>query len=153
MTTKQAQPVATHKPTVLVIEDNADQWFIIDWAFRQQFDQVEPIWIADPAKAILFLEACLLDNEALPKLILLDAYLPHFEQSQKTLALLKAHPLYQDIPVLMLTSSRHAQDVQDCYESGCSSYLVKPTSPSQWQTLLAELRHYWWEIAELPSPH
>lgn len=151
MTPAYAEYAPASGSTVLVIEDNADQWVIIQWAFREGFPGVQPVWINDPAQAIMYLETLIADGEPLPRLILLDAYLPHLEQGLKTLALLKAQPSYQMIPALMLTRSSDRQDMRDCYNQGCNSYIIKPASFPQWRTLLAQLRYYWGDVAQLAT--
>lgn len=139
------------KPTVLVLEDNADQWFMIRWALFQRFPEVEPIWIVDPAQAILYLEACLQDGELMPRLILLDYYLPHWEEGRKTLTLLKAHPIYREIPVIVLSQSGSREDIENAYKAGCNSYIVKPKNCEEWLLSVLLIREYWWKTATLPE--
>lgn len=144
--------ITSDKPTVLVLEDNADQWFMIQWAFHQRFPEVEPIWMADPTQAMYYLEACLQDGESIPKLILLDIYLPHYEVGLKTLQWLKRHPLVREIPVVILSQSSHLADIKEAYKQGCNCYITKPTRYEHWLDYLTQLRHYWWTIATLPAP-
>ena len=144
--------ITSDKPTVLVLEDNADQWFMIQWAFHQRFSEVEPIWMAEPTQAMYYLEACLQDGESIPKLILLDIYLPHYEVGLKTLQWLKRHPLVREIPVVILSQSSHLADIKEAYQQGCNCYITKPTNYEHWLDYLTQLRQYWWTIATLPAP-
>src|SRR3982750_2503545 len=82
---------------ILVVEDNADQWFIIRWALEQRFPEVEAVWMAEPEQAVQYLESCSSDTRELPKLILLDLYLPHRENGWSLLRAVKTHHLYREI--------------------------------------------------------
>ncbi|RZK31520.1 MAG: response regulator [Hymenobacter sp.] len=152
MTTQQLPLDQTDKPKILVIEDNADQWFIIQWALRQRLSEVEPIWIADANEALVYLETCLEQLLDLPRLILLDLYLPNDKIGLKTLQLLKKpDKLYHDIPVIVLSQLSTKANINACYERGANSYVTKPTTHQQWLDCFANFRAYWWNQVELPD--
>lgn len=140
------------KPTILVIEDNADQWFLIRWALLQRFSEVEPIWIADPVQAIQYLESCLDDARELPQLILLDLYLPTSQTGLDTLKQLKkSEKLFREIPVVILSQFRDGESVRAAYDSGANSYVAKPLTYATWLDCFAMFRHYWWKEVRLPE--
>ncbi|WP_080055980.1 response regulator [Spirosoma aerolatum] len=144
-------PRQERKVTVLVIEDNADEWFIIRWALQQRFPEVEAIWLQEATQAILFLEASLQDINQLPKLILLDLYLPRREHGFNLLQLIKSHYLYREIPVIMLSQSQDADDISESYSLRSNSYIVKPRGYENWLSCMASFRHYWWDAVTLPK--
>lgn len=152
MASSSRTPVGMSKPTVLVIEDNSAQWFIIRWAIMQRFSEVEPIWFSDPAKAILYLEDCLENSVDLPQLILLDLCSPACQVGLHTLKLLKkADKLYQEIPVVVLSQCGDAESIRAAYEGGANSYMAKPLTYVKWLEWFALFRSYWWNGVELPD--
>ncbi|QDK79000.1 response regulator [Spirosoma sp. KCTC 42546] len=139
------------KATILVVEDNADQWFIIHWALLQRFPEVEAIWMQEPAQAIMYLEACKADVRELPKLILLDLYLPQRQMGWQLLEMIKAHYLFREIPVVILSQSSDPEDISESYSLRSNSYIVKPMGYEKWLDCIASFRHYWWEAVTLPK--
>jgi len=145
-------PAEVSKPTILVIEDNTDQWFIIRWALNERFSEVEPIWFADPAQAIIYLETCLEQSLDFPHLILLDLYLPREEIGLKTLHLMKKpEKLYSELPVVVLSQFGSSDTINACYAGGANSYLTKPLTPVDWLNCFALFRAYWWHRVDLPA--
>lgn len=117
MAEQQLSPLATGKPAVLVIEDNADQWVVIRRALHQCFSEVEPFWIADPMQAIIYLETCLEQVHEFPPFILLDLGLPSCQTGLKTLRLLKQRDkLYCEIPVVVLSQFSNPRTVKEAYD-------------------------------------
>lgn len=135
---------------ILVVEDNADQWLIIRSALSQCFPEVEPIWVNTADQANIYLDGCSFDEVKLPRLILLDLYLPRREDSLGLLVGVKAHPVYRQVPVIMLSESDEAEDIARSYAAGVASYIVKPTTYHQWLTCFYTFRRYWWESVKLP---
>lgn len=60
-----------------------------------------------------------------PLLILLDLNLPVLDGYQ-VLERIKAHPRTRHVPVIILTTTDDAGEVNRCYELGCSVYITKP---------------------------
>ena len=60
------------KPTILVIEDNVDEWFLIRWMLSKQFQEAEPVWLSSADQAIAYLNSYGLSEKSLPVMILLD---------------------------------------------------------------------------------
>ena len=140
----------SNKATILVIDDNSDQWFIIRWALLNQFPEVEPIWVKEAADALSYLESCE-KIQSLPKLILLDLYLPNRQQGWSLLETIKTHYMYREIPVITLSQSSDKEDVAESYSRRTNSYIVKPGHYQLWLDCIASFRRYWWEAATLPK--
>lgn len=140
------------KASILVIEDNPDQWFIIRWALSQRFPEVEAVWMPDETQAIHYLENCLLEQKTLPRLILLDLYLPYRATGWNLLQIFKTHHLYREIPVVMLSYSSDPADIRDSYLYRSNSYIVKPNTYEEWLDCFDGFRHYWWGAVTLPRP-
>lgn len=61
----------------------------------------------------------------LPELILLDVMMPGMDGFE-VLDKLKADPVHANTPIIMLTAKDQSADVLKGYQSGATSYLVKP---------------------------
>lgn len=74
-------------------------------------------------------------REEKPDLIILDVMMPiidGFEVCKK----LKEDPDLQDIPVVMLSASSHAESKQRGLEVGAVDYIVKPFDPEKLQAII-----------------
>jgi CheY-like chemotaxis protein len=141
------------KQTILVVEDNADQWFIIQWALKERFPEVEPIWFSNASQVLMYLECCLENSAQLPKLILLDLYLPNRENGWRLLEVVKMHHIYREIPTIMLSRSCDKEDIRESYMLRINSYIVKPDGYEKWLDCFTAFRHYWWEASTLPGTY
>jgi CheY-like chemotaxis protein len=139
------------RSTILVVEDNADQWFIIKWALERQFSEVDPIWAANATDALLYLESCNNNIHELPRLVLLDLYLPTRETGWHLLQHIKTHYIYREIPVITLSASMDQEDITESYMLRSNSYIIKPSSLDKWTECMSAFRHYWWDAVTLPK--
>lgn len=57
--------------------------------------------------------------------LLLDIRMPKMD-GKEVLRLIKADAELKKIPVIMITTTDAPQEVQDCHELGCSSFVTKP---------------------------
>jgi CheY-like chemotaxis protein len=85
-----------------------------------------------------------------PDLILLDLQMP-CKNGRESLKQLKNEAAWRRIPVVVLTTSTAAGDVEYAYQMGVNSYVTKPTT---YRTLVEAVRliaTYWLGLVELPS--
>ncbi|MVM28696.1 response regulator [Spirosoma sp. HMF4905] len=136
---------------VLVVDDNDDHWLLIKQAMQQCLPEVIPVRAATPEQAIILLNEWRYQEWEIPKLILLDLYLPDNKDGWALLEQIKQMPApLNQIRIVMLSSSEAASDILKAYKLGVSSYLIKPNKFSDWLTYFRELRTYWWETVSLP---
>ena len=136
---------------VLIIEDNADQWFLIQHAIQPCLREVTPYRAETPQQALDLLNQWQYAEWEQPKLILLDLYLPRNSDGWQLLENIKAMPApLSHIPVIMFSSSSDRSDIVKGYELGIASYLVKPSKVEDWLDFFQRLRLFWWETATLP---
>lgn len=89
----------------------------------------------------------------LPSLVVLDLKLPR-RSGLEVLQWLRNRPdALRRLPAVMLTSSRHAVDVNRAYDLGCNSYLVKPDTQEDMINLAQIFRTYWLTLNEQPALH
>lgn len=135
---------------ILIIDDNPDQQTLIRYALQQSIAEVQPICVESAEEAIAYLDACVEKRLDLPRLVLLDLYLPDAEQGWELLRQLKEYPSRQALPVVVLSVSNAEEDVQRCYDLGANSYITKPLEYEQWLDYFKTMRQYWWETVTLP---
>lgn len=84
-----------------------------------------------------------------PKAVLLDLKLPRVD-GLEVLARIKADPATRHIPVIVMTSSREAPDLQRAYALGVNSYLCKPVDFAGFIEIIRQAGMYWLFVNELP---
>jgi two-component system, response regulator len=139
---------------ILLVEDNPDDVELTLRAFRRQ-NLADKIAVArDGEEALAFVYgtgafAHRSDVEP-PRLILLDLKLPKID-GLDVLRTLKADERTRRTPVVVLTSSREGRDLQQAYDIGANSYIVKPVEFDRFLEVARQLGAYWLLCNE-PSP-
>lgn len=77
-----------------------------------------------------------------PKVILLDLRLPKVDGIE-VLRQVRADERTMSIPVVILTSSKEAQDLRDAYSLGVNSFVTKPFDLELFLKAVTELGMYW----------
>jgi len=85
----------------------------------------------------------------LPDLILLDLNMPGMS-SLDFLREVRTGARLRSIPVVVLTTSGLASDVEACFEEGVEGYFVKPLEYAQFAELLTRIIDYW-RLCETPQ--
>ena len=81
-------------------------------------------------------------GEPKPVVVLLDITMPKIG-GLEVLQALKSHPTLRTIPVVMLTTSSVGQDVQNAYQRGANSYIVKPVDFDKFMEVAKQIELYW----------
>lgn len=140
--------------TVLLVEDNPSDVFIIQRTFRKLKVDIALEVAADGDEAIAYLDGTgkYADRERfpMPALILLDLKLPR-RSGFEVLEWIRKQPVLCRVPVVVLTSSRHPDDVNLAYDRGANSYVVKTVNPSETEELGTIIHRYWLGINQRPE--
>jgi CheY-like chemotaxis protein len=64
---------------------------------------------------------------------------------------MRQDPALAPIPVIVLTSSSEARDVDACYAAGANAFVVKSLELDEFIDRLGVIREFWLGVAELPS--
>jgi CheY-like chemotaxis protein len=146
----------TPQRTVLLVEDDNSDALLI----RRALEKTGQNFILTRAKhgeeAIDYLSGtgAFEDRSSypVPDVVLLDIKLPR-RSGLEVLEWLRAQPAAVGrIPVVMLTSSRHAVDVNRAYELCVNGYLTKPDTAQELQAMLLGFKEYWLRWNEAPQP-
>jgi CheY-like chemotaxis protein len=90
------------------------------------------------------------DSAPRPGLILLDLNMPR-KDGRQALKEIKADPALRRIPVVILTTSKAAEDVLRSYDLGASAYITKPVTFASLVEVMKVLGKFWFEIVKLPK--
>ncbi len=146
--------VDRHSQTILIVEDNDDDYFVTVRAFKKAElgNPVQRCTNGDQALDYLFQrgEFAGADQAPRPGIILLDLNLPGTDGRQ-VLRTVKADASLKKIPVIVLTTSSARQDIERCYEYGANSYIQKPVDMAGFVNAVSQLKEYWFEVALLPK--
>ena len=119
---------------------------------RRSIPEVKTILVTNEDEALSYLNQCGVEGWEIPKLVLLDLYLPDSESGWRVLAGIRDLPAPMGkIPVVLFSHSSNRDDIAESYQRGCSSYVAKPTLSAEWQHYFQLFRSYWWETVSLPK--
>jgi CheY-like chemotaxis protein len=144
--TKRPSPRLLKRVDILFIDDCLSDAEIFVHVVREIAPAVTVRCIPSGKQA---LELLRVSKDSLPKLIVLDAYLP----GMAGLEVLKS--IRQELslltPVVFLSSSKWESAVRDAYESGANSYLKKPGDLQSFREMVSALLKLWILFAEDPE--
>lgn len=132
---------------ILLVEDNPMDVDLTQRAFARR-KLLNPLQVARDGEAALEYLKTWGGNQPLPVVVLLDINLPKVS-GLEVLRHLKTHPKMRTVPVIMLTSSAEDGDIQEAYQSGANSYIVKPVDFDKFLEV-AERIDLYWNVINLP---
>jgi CheY-like chemotaxis protein len=143
----------TTDPWILLVEDNdADRELTLHALARSGCGRVE--WDGD---GVVALERLLKlgarqdgPEQTLPRVIFLDIKMPRMGGIE-VLTVLKATPVLDRIPVVVLTSSAEEVDLDQCYALGVNSFVVKPVDYDAFHRALVAIGSYWFCLNRIPG--
>jgi CheY-like chemotaxis protein len=141
----------SRRAKLLVVEDNDDHWTMIERALKESWPDVQVMRTATVDETVAYLTACENSDNALPRLILLDLYMPERENGLALLDALKANPAFKLLPVVVLSVSNEPEDIRECYDLRSNSYMVKPKLYPEWLACFEHFRRYWSDAVTLPA--
>ena len=113
---------------------------LIGLAFRKAGVAIKLDVATDGEKAIEMLTRA--GAEDAPACVLLDIKLPTIS-GLDVLAWIRKQPNFKRLPVIMFTSSLLPEDINQAYDLGANSYLIKPSDLDALVSLAKTIEHYW----------
>jgi chemotaxis family two-component system response regulator Rcp1 len=132
--------------SILLIEDSLDDIEIAEIAFTQSELDIELKIQKNGAAAIAYMKSLV----HFPDLIILDWNLPLISGSQ-VLSFLKCHEQFRRIPVIILTTSRRTEDIDEAYANHCNAYAIKPLDLEETIDLLKKIATFFGKNTILPT--
>lgn len=138
---------------ILVADDNEDDVFILKRALKSAGVESPLIVVENGQEAVDYLIGT--GNYAdrrefpLPCLLLLDVKMPYLTGLQVAKWVRQESNL-STLPVLFLTSSNSASDIDQAYRCGANAYLVKPPSLAGFTEMLESVKEFWLTQNQFP---
>jgi len=136
---------------ILLVEDNPGDIRLTREAFRESQIANELHVVTDGVEALDFLHK---DGEYTdaprPDIILLDLNLPRKNGNEFLKELHEDSPDLAWIPVIILTSSKTAEDIVQSYELQANAYMTKPVDPMEFIQTIQSFKSFWLEVVRLP---
>ena len=131
---------------ILLVEDNPGDAQLVRMALTEALPSARLSVVGDGEAALSRLQ----DDP--PDLMLLDLNLPRLS-GHEVLAAVRAagDPALRRLPVVVLTSSDAASDVERSYELGASSHVTKPSDVDALFAVVETLARYWFATVTLPG--
>jgi len=122
-----------------MVDDNADEIFLTRRQVRKEGIVNNFVSERKPERLIEMLGE--LSEAGIDKsklLILLDIKMPR-SNGFDTLGVLRAHPQYKDVPVIMLSVSDDETDMFEAFDLGANGYVVKPFKADEFFAALTNI--------------
>ncbi len=141
---------SAHTIEVLLLEDEPADAYLVKIAFKNNKIFAKLHHVLDGREGLFFLQQQGdFHNAPRPDLILLDLNMPRMN-GYEFLAAVKNDERFKGIPVIVLSTSDIERDVQNSYQLGAASYVIKPTGMEQFSSVINELCDYWMNLVRLP---
>jgi CheY-like chemotaxis protein len=137
---------------ILLVEDNPMDVDLTCQAFREHSLANPLVVCRDGEEALQYAatHASAADPQ-LPILVLLDLRLPKVDGIE-VLRRMREHAVWQQVPVIVLTTSRQNTDIESAYRLGVNSYIVKPVEFLAFAEVARSIQVYWLLTNEPPFP-
>ncbi len=138
---------------ILVVEDSDEHFEAVRRAFAKAgiTNPVHRCEDGDEALDYLFRRGAYNNPRSAPRpaVVLLDLNLPGTD-GREVLDQLKADESLRVLPVVVLSTSASPGDIELCYRTGASSYIVKPVRFDEFLKTVKNLKTYWFDTVALP---
>lgn len=137
-----------HTKGILVVEDDADQWALMNLALKQSMPGAELIRMKDTESTLDFLATGWHAVKQHPQLVLLDLYIPGRQQGLDLLEKIRAFLVENNLatlPIIIFSSSNHQDDIKACYARQANAYMVKPFNLNESISYFKTLNQFIWD--------
>jgi CheY-like chemotaxis protein len=136
--------------TILLVEDNEDEVFMMQRAFRKA-NILNPLQVAiDGIEAVDYLEGrgkfADRGKFAFPSVVFMDLNLPK-KGGLEVLEYVKKQPLLKRVVINILSSSTRPADIESAALLGANAYFIKPSRIEKFQELVVS----WYALAQFEA--
>jgi CheY-like chemotaxis protein len=138
---------------LVMVDDDEDDCLLVEAALYEAYLKCDFFCVKDGLQVMDYLNrrGSYQDPESSPRpdIILLDLNLPSMS-GREVLQKLKTDEHFRSIPVIILTTSSHEEDISFCYDTGANTYIIKESSFAGLLAAIKVVKEYWLETATLP---
>jgi CheY-like chemotaxis protein len=134
---------------ILLVEDNEGDILLTTDALEDS-KIINKVTVLRDGKAAIDFFGVLNNREDRPDLILLDINLPK-RSGHEVLQFIKKSEQYNQIPVIMLTTSSSERDILSAYKHYANCYITKPIDVSEFMTAMTKIQDFWINIVSMPT--
>ena len=138
------------KSVILIADDDSDDCYLMRLAFEECKIENPIIFFHSGLDIVEYVNQHEVIKEKSIGLIILDLNMPKMD-GKETLSNLKCHPSWRKIPVVVMTTSKTPEDINQCYNLGASSYITKPSSYDDLNFTIKTMVKLWLNHANLPA--
>ena len=136
---------------ILLVEDEKEEAELTMDVLREGRVRNRVHWVEDGEEAIAFLRRQDRHADApRPDLILLDLEMPRMN-GHEVLAIVKEHPDWRRIPVVIMTSCTAERDILLAYDHHANCYVTKPIDMDKFIEAVRSIEDFWLSIVKLPA--
>lgn len=135
---------------LLMVEDNPDDILLTQEALKDAKVHCKLNTAEDGVEAMAYLKKQGKYADAItPDIILLDLNLPK-KDGREVLKEIKKDENLRKIPVVILTTSDAAEDIEQAYRNHVNCYITKPVDLDQFIKVVRTIEDFWFTIVKLP---
>ena len=136
---------------ILLVEDNPAEARLTQEALGEAGIDHELFLVGDGEAATAYLKRGPGYRDAVrPDLVFLDLNLPR-KDGRQVLREVKEDIALASIPIIVITNSSAAEDIDQVYRLKANCYLVKPPDLNEFFSMIRQIVEFWWLTAQLPS--
>jgi CheY-like chemotaxis protein len=124
--------------TIIVVDDDADDQFLIRNVFGKTNPAIEVITLSDGDEVLPYLNTRL----TLPELVLLDLNMAR-QNGMQTLTTLRQDIRFVALPIVIYSTSSNPQERDKALASGASDFITKPGDYTDLLKLAKQLEEEW----------
>ena len=136
---------------ILLVEDNPDHREMTLLALRDCCDASRLAAVEDGTEALDFLlgrgSFAGRDTRKQPRLVILDMKLTRVH-GLEVLKAMRAHPVTQSVPVVVLSGSTEKAELDSCYEAGANSVVRKTHDFEEMRRKMRQVYEFWVTVNE-----
>lgn len=139
----------SEKPTIVVVEDNDDDFLYLEMAVKSDGYDVDLVRCCDEEDFNTYFESLYLQESSSPLFFVVDLHLPGIT-GLDIIEQLRSVKRLRKVPVIIFSSSEQDHEIASVYEKGANSFIKKPFQSHDFMTKVKSFFKYWVDTAYIP---
>ena len=126
-------------PSIFIADDDPDDVYFVQTAILELDNQIQLKHFLNGKLLIDELQRC---DGNLPNFVLMDLNMPVMD-GKEALKVIRQTPDFNDLPVVILSTSNYISERNLCYDYGATGYFTKPYKYSRYLDMMRKLKQEW----------